>query len=81
MRRCDEIWFVEKDDRGVSTLYSLADFVDEDGVHIRKNESYEKNYLIGKYGAIPTLKSIDIFRGVQCPGDIGSAPTEVERRD
>ncbi len=79
--RRDEIWFVEKDDRGVSTLYSLADFVDEDGVRIRKDESYEKNYLIGKYGAIPTLKSIDIFSGVQCPVDIGSAPTEVERRD
>ena len=60
--RRDEIWFVEKDDRGVSTLYSLADFVGEDGSRIRKDESYEKNYLIGKYGAIPTLKSIDIFR-------------------
>ena len=60
--RRDEIWFVEKDDRGVSMLYSLADFVDEDGSRIRKDESYEKNYLIGKYGAIPTLKSIDIFR-------------------
>ena len=79
--RRDEIWFVEKDDRGVSTLYSLADFVDEDGVRIRKDESYEKNYLIGKYGAIPALKSIDIFKGAQCPGDIGSAPTEVERRN
>ena len=54
--RRDEIWFVEKDERGVSTLYSLADFVDEDGSRIRKDESYEKNYLIGKYGAIPTLK-------------------------
>ena len=32
--------------------------MDEDGAHIRKDESYEKNYLIGKYGAIPTLKSI-----------------------
>ena len=40
--RRDEIWFVEKDDRGVSTLYSLADFVDEDGARIRKDESYEK---------------------------------------
>ena len=54
---------MEKDDRGVSTLYSLADFVDEDGSRIRKDESYEKNYLIGKYGAIPTLKSIDIIMG------------------
>ncbi len=60
--RRDEIWFTEKDENGVSTLYSLADFVDEDGARIRKDESYEKNYLLGKYGAIPTLKSIDLFR-------------------
>ena len=60
--RRDEIWFTEKDDQGVSTLYSLADFIDEDGTRIRKDESYEKNYLLGKYGAIPTLKSIDFIR-------------------
>ena len=60
--RRDEIWFTEKSHQGISTLYSLADFVDEDGTRIRKDESYEKNYLIGKYGAIPTLKSIDIFK-------------------
>lgn len=60
--RRDEIWFVEKDNTGVSTLYSLADFKDDDGTPIRKDESYEKNYLIGKYGAIPTLKSIDILK-------------------
>lgn len=59
--RRDEIWFTEKDEQGISTLYSLADFVDEDGARIRKDESYEKNYLVGKYGAIPALKSIDIF--------------------
>lgn len=60
--RRDEIWFTEKDNNGISTLYSLADFVDEDGARIRKDESYEKNYLIGKYGAIPTLKSITLFK-------------------
>ena len=59
--RRDEVWFVEKDEEGVSSLYSLADFVDEGGTRIRKDESYEKNYLTGKYGAIPTLKRIDIF--------------------
>lgn len=59
--RRDEIWFTEKDEEGISSLYSLADFVDEDGSRIRKDESYEKNYLSGKYGAIPALKSIDIF--------------------
>lgn len=61
--RRDEIWFTEKEHSGVSTLYSLADFVDEDGAKIRKDESYEKNYLLGKYGAIPTLKYFDMFKG------------------
>lgn len=60
--RRDEVWFTEKDEQGISKLYSLADFIDESGARIRKDENYEKNYLIGKYGAIPTLKSIDIFK-------------------
>ena len=59
--RRDEIWFTEKDDEGLSTLYSLADFIDEDGSRIRKDENYEKNYLLGKYGAIPSLKTIDFL--------------------
>lgn len=63
--RRDEIWFVEKDGRGVSTLYSLADFEGEDGSHIRKDENYEKNYLLGKYGAIPVLKSISFSDGIE----------------
>jgi AAA15 family ATPase/GTPase len=61
--RRDEIWFTEKDSNGISYLFSLADFVDEDGVKIRKDENYEKNYLLGKYGAIPTLKHFDMFKG------------------
>lgn len=56
--RRDEIWFTEKDIDGISTLYSLADFVDDNGSKIRKDESYEKNYLFGKYGAIPDLKPL-----------------------
>lgn len=60
--RRDEIWFTEKAENGVSTLYSLADFVDEDGSKIRKDENYEKNYLLGKYGAVPSMKTIDLFR-------------------
>lgn len=60
--RRDEIWFTEKDAEGLSTLYSLADFIDEDGSRIRKDENYEKNYLLGKYGAIPSLKTIDFLK-------------------
>jgi len=61
--RRDEIWFTDKDSGGVSSLYSLADFVDDEGVKIRKDESYEKNYLLGKYGAIPSIKTIDFLLG------------------
>ena len=61
--RRDEIWFTEKNEDGVTTLYSLADFISADGEKIRKDESYEKNYLLGKYGAIPTLKFLDVFKG------------------
>lgn len=58
--RRDEIWFTEKDSSGVSTLYSLHDFKDDDS-KIRKDEDYEKNYLLGKYGAIPNLTYLDIL--------------------
>ena len=61
--RRDEIWFTEKAPSGVSTLYSLADFIDDDGAKIRKDESFEKNYLLGKYGAIPSLKYFDMVKG------------------
>ena len=62
MRR-DEIWFTEKNDEGISNLYSLSDFIDDDGEKIRKDEDYQKNYILGKYGAVPNLKG---FEGVFC---------------
>jgi hypothetical protein len=62
MLRRDEIYFTEKNEEGVSTLYSLADCVDEEGIKIRSDENYEKNYLLGKYGAVPDLRLIDFSR-------------------
>lgn len=79
--RRDEIWFVEKDKKGASALYSLADFTDDDGLRIRKDESYEKNYLIGKYGAIPNLKSINILDDIQSQINTGMTSSGAERRD
>jgi AAA15 family ATPase/GTPase len=61
--RRDEVWFTEKTNEGVSTLYSLADFKEDDGAKIRKDENHEKNYLLGKYGAIPYLRYFDMFEG------------------
>ena len=46
---------------GISTLYLLVDFVVENGVKIRTDENYKNNYLLGKYGAIPSLKYFDMF--------------------
>ena len=62
--RRDEIWFTNKDSNGISTLYSLVDFADDEGTKIRKDENYAKNYLLGNYGAIPELKGFYIFKGM-----------------
>ncbi len=45
--RRDEIWFVEKDRQGSSSLYSLAEF------KTRPDLKIEKGYLNGRFGAIP----------------------------
>ncbi len=47
--RRDQIWFVQKDDYGYSSLSALSDF------KIRSDASFEKDYLSGVYGGIPTL--------------------------
>ena len=53
--RRDEIWFTEKDENEASDLYSLAEFKQADGTKIRKDASLEKNYINGRYGAIPYI--------------------------
>jgi uncharacterized protein len=50
--RRDQIWFTEKDRLGAATLFSLADFKSE----VRKTENFERNYLLGKYGAVPIVE-------------------------
>lgn len=50
--RRDEIWFVEKDEKGESTIYSLADFRVNDAT-VRNDADFCKNYILGMYGAVP----------------------------
>lgn len=52
--RRDEIWFTEKDKDESTDLYSLAEFK-ANGTKIRKDASFEKNYINGRYGAIPFI--------------------------
>lgn len=56
MFRRDQIWFAEKDNYGGTNIFSLAEYQQPGtGSKIRKDASFEKDYLNGKYGGIPTL--------------------------
>lgn len=54
--RRDEIWFAEKDEHGATQLYSLYDF------NPRYDKDIEKDYLLGRYGAIPFLGNLEFKR-------------------
>ena len=66
--RRDEIWFTEKNRDGVSEIYALSDYILEDeenknktGKKVRNDATYNKDYLTGRYGAIPVLEEFDII--------------------
>ena len=63
--RRDEIWFAEKDKDGISEIYALSDYILEDdknaGKKVRNDATYNKDYLTGRYGAIPVLENIVKF--------------------
>jgi uncharacterized protein len=48
--RRDQVWFTEKDLYGVSNLYSLIELQG-----VRKEATFGKDYILGKYGAIPFI--------------------------
>ncbi len=56
--RRDEIWFVAKGKEQNSKLYSLVEFKNKKGESVRMDAKYDKQYLEGKYGADPYLKTI-----------------------
>ncbi len=47
--RRDQIWFTQKDNYGATKLYSLAEY------KVRNTASFEKDYLMGKYGGVPVV--------------------------
>ncbi|MDR0866232.1 MAG: ATP-binding protein [Candidatus Symbiothrix sp.] len=62
--RRDQIWFTEKNKLGEAKLYSLADFKSDE---VRKTESFEENYIRGKYGAVPFLGFFDNLNNILLP--------------
>jgi len=57
--RRDQIWFCEKDQYGATGLYSLVEY-DEP---VRNDAAFGKNYLQGRYGAIPYINEIALQIG------------------
>ena len=55
--RRDQIYFVEKSRYGASEMYSLVEYKEE-GKTIRKDRSFEKDYIEGRYGAIPFIGNL-----------------------
>jgi AAA15 family ATPase/GTPase len=54
--RRDQIYFLEKDKYEASDLYSLIEYREEGSDNkIRKDRSFEKDYINGRYGAIPFI--------------------------
>lgn len=56
--RRDEIWFCALNSENTSHLYSLVSFKKENGSKPRKDETYGKQYLEGRYGADPYLRRL-----------------------
>lgn len=52
--RRDEIWFADKDKTGNTKLYSLSDY-DPD---VRFDKDIRKDYLQGRYGAVPRIGNL-----------------------
>ncbi|USI64673.1 ATP-binding protein [Lactococcus petauri] len=58
--RRDQIYFVEKDNKGVSTLFSLDDFEKES----RQDVNNSKKYVEGRFGAVPIVFIDDMMRSL-----------------
>ncbi|MBI1837231.1 MAG: ATP-binding protein [Flavobacteriia bacterium] len=50
--RRDQIWFVEKDQFGASSLYSLSEF---DAKTVRNTSAFDKKYLANEFGAADAI--------------------------
>ncbi|MGW0661416.1 AAA family ATPase [Streptodolium elevatio] len=66
----DQVWFVEKDEAGATTLFPLSDF------RPRKDENRERRYLGGSYGAVPFVSDERFEAAVAVRGGCGDGTPE-----
>lgn len=50
--RKDQIYFMEKDSNGVSSMFSMFDFTQS---KTRNDASYSKKYILGRFGGLPYI--------------------------
>lgn len=53
--RRDQIWFTEKNDAAETDLFSLIEYKE---TKVRNDASFDKDYLKGRYGAIPFIEDV-----------------------
>ena len=61
--RRDQIWFADKSRSGATSIYSLVQFKNPNNAE-RKDASYDKRYLEGRYGAIPVFSDYKLRKSV-----------------
>jgi hypothetical protein len=54
--RRDQIWFMDRDNEGASSMVSLSEY------RVRKDADIRKGYLQGRFGGIPFISQIDYAR-------------------
>jgi len=59
--RRDQVYFTEKNDFEATDLYSLVEYIEPDGTKVRNDRSFEKDYIAGRYGAIPFVGDFSIL--------------------
>jgi uncharacterized protein len=66
--RRDQIWLVDKNEKGASELFSLHDFKNRP----RISEAFARNYLAGRYGAVPRFGPL--LENLDSPADEEKQP-------
>lgn len=59
--RRDQIYFAEKDQFEATDIFSLVEYKDENDIGVRKDRKFEKDYIQGRYGAIPFVGDFSNF--------------------
>ncbi|MFL6074028.1 MAG: AAA family ATPase [Mycobacteriales bacterium] len=70
----DQVFFVEKDREGATSLYALTDF------HPRKEDNRERRYLGGSYGAVPVISDYEFAKALTTRGEEHHASSEEPAR-